>query len=121
MLATKQTLTPPVWSYIENIVGSVMFTMSYCGLDVLSINLNTNSPSWSYDSCAGLDFSYFLCYNIGKPYIVIFTTQITQSLSLCLITQYCLMERVAAPFYIDAWLSHLGRSIVFYDSGKFVG
>jgi hypothetical protein len=78
--------------------------MGYCGLNVLSINLNTDSPSWSYDSRVGLASSYCLCYNNGKPCIVICTTQITQSLSLCLITQYCLMERVAAPIRIDVWV-----------------
>jgi hypothetical protein len=54
---------------IEKTVGPVKFTMVIVGLNVLSINLNTDSPSWSYDSRVGLVFSYCLCYNNGKPYI----------------------------------------------------
>jgi hypothetical protein len=104
VLATEKTLNPPVWSFIEKTVGPVKFTMGYCGLNVLSINLNTHSPSWSYDSRVGLESSYYHCYNNGKPCIVNCIIPYTQSLSLCLITQYCLMERVVAPIRIDAWV-----------------
>jgi hypothetical protein len=56
--------------------------MGYYGLNVFSITLNADSPSWSYDSLVGLAFIYCLCDNNEKPCIVIGTTQITQSLSL---------------------------------------
>ena len=78
--------------------------MGYCGLTVWSITLNTDLPNWSYDSRVGLEFSYCLYDNNDKSCIVIGTNQITQSLSLCLITQYCLMEKAAAPILIDAWV-----------------
>jgi hypothetical protein len=76
--------------------------MGDCGLNASSINLNIDSPSWSNDNSFGLASSYCLYHNNGKTYIIICTTQITQSLSLCLITQYCLMERVIALIRIDA-------------------
>jgi hypothetical protein len=95
-LATEQTLSLSVWSFIEKTVGLVKFTMGYFGLNVLSINLNTDSPSWSYESRGGLASSYCLCYNNCKTFIVICTTQFTQSFSLCLITRYCLMDRAIA-------------------------
>jgi hypothetical protein len=45
--------------------------MGYCGLNVWSITLITDSPSWSYGSHVGLAFSYCLCDNNDKPCIVI--------------------------------------------------
>jgi len=77
VLAIGQTLNPSVLSFLEKIVGPVKFVMGYCGLNALSITLNADSPSWSYDYRVGLEFSYCIFDNNEKPCIVIGTTQIT--------------------------------------------
>jgi len=82
VLATEKTLNPPAWSFIEKTISPVKLATGYCGLIVWSITLNKNLPSQSYGSHVGFAFSYYLCDNYEKSYIVIGTTQITQSFSL---------------------------------------
>jgi len=56
---------------MENIVGPVKFIMGYCGLDVLLINPNTDSPSWSYEIHVGLAISYCLSIIMANPALLL--------------------------------------------------
>jgi hypothetical protein len=72
---------------------------------VLSTKLSTGSPSWSCDNHVAFWYlATAFVITMHKPCIVNWTVQITQSLSLCLITNYCLIKKVTTSLHVDAWV-----------------
>jgi hypothetical protein len=48
--------------------------------------------------------SHYSVFIMDKPCILNWIVQITQSLSLCLITWYCLINKVTTLLHVDAWV-----------------
>jgi hypothetical protein len=77
--------------------------MGYCGFNVWSTTLDTDSPSWLYGSRIGLAFGYCLYDNNDKPYITKIHFQVYIHPPYAN-NSFLLMKKASSLIQFDAWV-----------------